>query len=299
MPHQDDELAASDGTRLFAQCWLPEGPSKAVVALVHGFTEHSGRYAKLAGDLNGQGYAVYAVDLRGHGRSAGSRCFVRSFDQYLDDLAALMEWVDRREPQRPLFLLGHSMGGTIAALYAVRQCGGTPAGETPAPQRLHGLVLSGPAVLIRPELFPVLRRLVAPASLLLPWLRVVRMGGRYVSRDPQIVDGFRSDPLVFHGRFPVRTGAEILRAARLVLREAEEIRLPLLVLHGTADRACDCRGSDELYRRAGSDDKTLRLYDGLYHEVFSEPERDQVLADLLPWLDARCEYEYPARSVCR
>jgi alpha-beta hydrolase superfamily lysophospholipase len=276
MSHHEDRFDARDGLSLFEQWWLPDGEPVAAVVIVHGIDEHSGRYARLAGDLNRHGYAVYTMDLRGHGRSAGDRVLIRSFDQYLDDVEVLLERVAARQPGKPLFLLGHSMGGAIVALLGILR-----------PPKVRGLVLSGPAVVVGGRVFPVLRHLARLASLLWPTLRVARMGCRYISRDPAVVEAFRNDPLVFHGRFPVRTGAEILRAAKRIHSGMGKLRLPLLILHGTKDFSTDPEGSRLLAAHAGSADKTLRLYPGLYHEVFSEPEREQVVADLLAWLDAR------------
>jgi alpha-beta hydrolase superfamily lysophospholipase len=199
---------------------------------------------------------------------------VRAFDDYLDDVDVLLDRVIARQPGKPLFLLGHSMGGAIVALLGILR-----------PPKVRGLILSAPAVQIGGGVFPVLRRLASFASKVWPSLRLVRMGCRFISRDPAIVQAFRNDPLVFHGRFPVRTGAEILRAAKRIQTDANRLTLPLLVLHGTGDFATDPQGSRLLVARAGSSDKTLRLYTGLYHEVFSEPEREQVVADLLAWLD--------------
>jgi len=169
------------------------------------------------------------------------------------------------------------MGGEIAAFWAIdRQ------------PEVTGIALSAPALSVASNVFPLLRRFAQPIARWLPRLRLVRFGCRNLSRDPSVVDAFRSDPLAFHGRFPVRTGAEILRVGPWVLDRAEAISAPLLVLQGTGDRVVDPRGADDLVRRAGSPDKTLRRYDGLFHEVLSEPEREQVFADLAGWLDARC-----------
>jgi acylglycerol lipase len=276
MPHHETHFAGYDGLDLYQQCWLPEAESAAVVAVVHGVNEHSGRYARLAEALNRRGYAVYAMDLRGHGKSAGPRAEIRSFDEYLDDLALFLDRVAQCEPGKPLFLLGHSMGGAIAALFV-----------TIRRSRLHGLVLSAPAVLVGGRVFPVLRHLAALFSRITPRLRFVRMGCRFISRDPQIIAEFKRDPLVFHGRFPVRTGAEILRAAKQIQATVQQLELPLLILHGTGDIVTDCEGSRRLHLGAGSHDKTLYLYEGLYHEVLSEPEKEKVIGDLLAWLDAR------------
>jgi alpha-beta hydrolase superfamily lysophospholipase len=278
--HQETHFAARDGLRLYEQCWLLDGPSQAAVVIVHGINEHSGRYARLAADLTGRGYAVYMMDLRGHGRSDGDRVMIRSFDEYLDDVEVLLERVAEREPGKALFLLGHSMGGAIVALLAIER-----------PPRIRGLILSSPALRIGGRVFPILRKLAAFFSVVWPTLRVVGIGHRFISHDPAVVAAFENDPLVFHGRLPVRTGAEILRAASRIQTHMEAVRLPLLILHGTGDFITDPNGSRQLYRRANSSDKTLRLYPALYHEVFSEPERDQALADLLGWLDARRESE--------
>jgi alpha-beta hydrolase superfamily lysophospholipase len=146
-------------------------------------------------------------------------------------------------------------------------------------------------VRIGSHVFPVLRHLAGIVGLLLPRLRLVRLGCRCISRDPQVVEDFKNDPLVFHGRFPVRTGAEIFRTARRLEAEAAALKLPLLILHGTADAACDVEGSRLLHLRAGSHDKTLHLYEGLYHEVLSEPERDRVLGDVIAWMNRRRKAE--------
>jgi alpha-beta hydrolase superfamily lysophospholipase len=276
MSHVEDRFHSRDGLELHEHRWLPRLPADAAVVVVHGINEHAGRYARVAEALNEHGYAVYAMDLRGHGRSTGPRALVYSFDEYLADLDVLLARVREREPEKPLFLFGHSMGGAIAARFVVAR----------QPQHL-GLILSAPAVRIGANVFPVLRHLAGIVGLLFPRLRLVRLGCRYISRDPQVIEDFKNDPLVFHGRFPVRTGAEIFRAAKRVEAEAAALTSPLLILHGTADAACDVEGSRVLHLRAGSRDKTLHLYEGLYHEVLSEPERERVLCDMIAWMNRR------------
>ncbi len=276
MSHGCETLSTPDGLRLHLHRWLPKGNPKAVVIIVHGFCEHGGRYGRMAVDLYQHDYAVYAADLRGHGRSLGQRAWVRRFDEYLDDLQLVFEHVAHKYPQLPLFLFGHSMGGAIATLYCLER--------KPLP---CGLILSGPALLIAADVFPWLRRLAALGSALCPRLRIARMGCRYLSRDEQVVEAFKNDPFVFHERFPIRTGNEVLRAAKRIESLMPRLTLPLLILHGTGDRVADPQGSRRLHDEAASTDKTLQLYEGLYHEVLSEPEREQVLGDLLAWLDAR------------
>jgi alpha-beta hydrolase superfamily lysophospholipase len=278
MPHGETHFNSHDGLQLYEQHWLPGQAVRAVVVVVHGFTEHSGRYARVAEELNEQGYAVYAMDLRGHGRSEGRRCYAGRFEDYLRDLDLLVENVRLREPDRPLILFGHCLGGLIASRWCITR--------QPA---IQGLALSAPALRLRADLYPWLRPFAIFVGQMFPRLRVVRMGFRNISRDPAVVEAVRADPLVFHDRFPVRTISEILRAMRLTAAAFDQIRLPVVVLHGTADRVCAPEGSRELCRRAGSRLRTLHLYEGLYHEVLNEPERAEVMADLLDWLERRVE----------
>lgn len=276
MPHHEDRFEGHDGLSLYRQCWLPENESTAVVILIHGFIEHSGRYAPTADALNRAGYAVYAMDLRGHGKSDGDRAWVRSFDEFVDDLDVLVESVRRREPGKPWFLFGHSMGASIAAHFVLER--------QPEP---NGLVLSAPAVRVGKGVFPILRRLTWLIGRVFPRLKIVAMGSGRLSRDPAVVAAFRDDPLVFHGRFPVRIGSEILTAGQQLYVRAEQIRSPLLVMQGTGDRVVDPKGSRQFFARAGSADKTEKLYEGLYHDLFHEPEQEQVTADLIEWLKDR------------
>ncbi|MBN2580056.1 MAG: lysophospholipase [Pirellulales bacterium] len=276
MKFVEDYFIGRGGVRLYFQGWLPEGPRKATVAVIHGIDEHSGRYARLARRLNTHGYAVYGFDLRGHGRSSGERAWIASFEDFLDDAEAFLQRVRQEAPELPLFLLGHSMGGEVAVWLVLTRY-----------PSLSGLILSAPALRTGGKVFPLLRRLARLVSRIFPRLRLTRLGYRFMSRDPEVIENFRTDPLVNHGKFPVRTGAEILRIMGEIQRRGGQVRLPLLVLHGTGDFVTDYRGSREFYERAASPDKTLRLYDGLYHEIFSEPERDQVIGDVISWLDAR------------
>ncbi len=275
MKHHEDRFAAANGLSLYEQAWFPEGEPQTAVAVVHGFLEHSGRYARLAEILCARGCAVHTYDHQGHGRSEGDRAFVRRFDDYLDDLEIFLNRLaERYAGERPL-LFGHSMGGTIVGLYA--------ATRNPA---ARGIMLSAPAARVGGGVFPLLRRLAGLVSFLAPKLRFVRMGHRYLSRSPEAVEEFRNDPLVFHDRLPVRTGAEVLKAAKRLVEAAGSLKHPLLILQGTGDRVVDPRGAQELYRRTGSTDKTLRFYPDLYHDLLNEPERQQVLDDLVAWLEA-------------
>lgn len=309
MDYREYRLSTDDGLQLHARRWLPGSEPVAVVALVHGLSEHSGRYQTFGEELSGQGFAVYAADLRGHGLSEGPRIFVRSFDIFVADVIHWLEQIRIEQPGRPLFLFGHSMGGLIVAWLAVRCCRETGAGFRILPAELppytagrapvsviedgrdldiRGLIFSAAALRVSDEVAPTLRRIAGAASLLLPTLRVVKIRSKKLSRDPQVVARFESDPLVYHGCMPNRTAGEILGAARRIQKHFQAIRLPFLAMHGTSDVVTDPQGSRQLYQQAVSSDKTLKLYDGLYHDLLHEPERGQIVADVAQWLHGRC-----------
>jgi len=274
--HSTGTHETDDGLGLFEQEWSPAGATKAGVVIVHGFGEHSGRYVHVAEELTRNGYAVSTFDLRGHGQSQGEpRAFVRSFDEHLDDLGHFLSHVRQRHPGLPLFLFGHSMGGTIAALFAIAR----------GPE-IRGLLLSGPSLKLSDKYSPSLIRLAKILSIVFPKLRLLKLDAGAVSRDPEVVENYVSDPLVYHGGVPARTGAELNRAMERIRQRMEVLRLPLLIMHGTDDLLADPEGSRQLYERAESGDKALRLYEGLYHEILNEPERAQVLSDMIEWLDA-------------
>ena len=277
MASSSEHFETFDGLRLFARRREPEGrPPRARVLIVHGYAEHSGRYEELVERLLAAGYGVGQFDLRGHGRSEGPRGYVRSFDDYLRDLERFLAREREYDSERPIFVLGHSLGGLIVAHWAV---------DCAAP--VSGVMLSGAALKINEEIHPWLQRLSGLIGAIAPRLPTIRVDERALSHDPEVLRRFREDPLVFHGRMPARTGAEMVRASRQIGDRLPGLTLPVLFMHGTADRLADPQGSRLGYERAASADKSLKLYPGLYHEIFNEPERLQVFDDLIGWLDAR------------
>ena len=286
MAHQRDAFKTVDGLRLYENRWLPDGDPAAVLIVVHGFTEHSGRYAQAAERLNQGGYAVVAMDLRGHGRSEGFRAFIKTFDQYVDDLDVQLARTRQRWPDKPLFLFGHSMGGTIVLRWALTRQATTQKAIVQK-ANVRGIVLSAPALQVADGLFPILRRLAGLVAHILPWLKVVRLGSNRISRDPDVVADFQNDPLVFHDRFSVQTGAEILRVLGELEEGFAELKLPFLLLQGTDDKVVAPSACRRLIAKAKSADKELRLYDGFYHDLLHEIDRETVLEDIVDWLDAR------------
>jgi alpha-beta hydrolase superfamily lysophospholipase len=275
-PAGEDSISTEDGLRLHTQYWSPSSAPKATVALVHGYGEHCGRYDHVAKTFLERETAVYAYDQRGYGRSDGPRAYVDSFEKYLDDLARFLEYVRSRQPNCPLFLFGHSMGGLVVLKYALER-----------QPSVRGLLLSAPAIEINPDLAPLLRRLAHWIGRLFPRLPTTRSPEGAISRDPAVVEEAQNDPLNYHGRVLARTGAEMLRAGEEVRDSLHELNTPFLVLHGTADTLASPEWSRRLYERAATTDKTIQLYEGLYHETFNEPEQDEVLADLGDWLCER------------
>jgi alpha-beta hydrolase superfamily lysophospholipase len=258
---------------LFECVWLPDSPPRGTVVLVHGYAEHCGRYDHVAAYLTGRGYAVYALDLRGHGRSEGPRTLVRSFNEYLDDVDALLARV-REHASAPLFLLGHSMGGCIVSLSAVTR--------RPA---VAGIVLSG-AVLQPPRgVQALLLRVLALVAKPFPRLGLTTLDSALVSRDPAEVAKYDADPLNYRGKVPLGTAIAMMRAVGMIRKRAPSITAPLLILHGSTDGLADPEGSHWLYEHAGSGDKMRKVYEGLYHEILNEPEKDLVMSDIAAWLD--------------
>jgi acylglycerol lipase len=271
--HTDGRFPGAAGGEIYWQAWLPDAPS-AVVLLCHGYAEHGGRYAHVAARLNEAAYAVYALDHRGHGRSDGTPGNVESFEVVRADLAQLRGLVGERHPHLPVFLLGHSLGGLIALDYAI------DGGE----DGLAGLLLSGAAV--DPSVGSAVEKLIAPViSRVLPNLPVSVLDANAVSRDPAVVAAYVADPLNYHGKVRARSGAETLGAIGRVERGLAGLTLPTLVMHGTEDRLVAPAGSQMVVDRIGSEDLTAKFYDGLFHEIFNEPEQDAVLDDLVDWLD--------------
>jgi len=266
----------ANGGRLFERSWQPGGAPKAAVIVVHGYAEHSGRYDHVGATLAAAGYAVYAYDHRGHGRSEGERALVRSVDAYLDDLDVFVARIAAQHAAHaPVFLLGHSMGGAIVTLYAIER--------RPA---VRGVLLSGAATGAS-ERLGWRGRLVSVLGRILPKLPLVKLDAATVSRDAGVVRLYDADPLNYRGKMKAGLVRAMMRGGQRIARGASTINSPLLVMHGTGDALVPADASTRLFENVSSEDKTLKLYDGLYHEIFNEPERDAVLADVVAWLDAR------------
>jgi acylglycerol lipase len=283
MRHQEGVFKGVRGMGLYYQGWLPEGEIRAVLLVAHGLAEHSGRYMNLVNRFVPHGYAVYGIDHLGHGRSEGRRLFVERFTDYTEPLKAYLDMVRCRQPDKPVFLVGHSMGGLIGALHLLAH-----------QERLAGAVLSGPAVKAPGNIPAAIIFAGRALSVLFPGAGLVPpVDAEGVCRDPAVVAAYLADPLVCRGKITARLGAEILDAMERLRRESVRITLPLLIVQGSADKLVDPAGARLLCDSVASIDKKLIVYEGLYHEVFNEPERNRVLADVEAWLETHLESRNP------
>ena len=280
MKHQEGSFKGIRDANIYYQYWLPEGEPKAVLFIVHGLAEHSGRYMNVVNHFVPLGYAVYGIDHVGHGKSDGARVYVERFEDYTDTLKTYFDMVRDWQPEKPIILVGHSMGGLIGSSYLLDH-----------QAELSGAVISAPLLKTSDNVSPALVFIGKVLSTLMPRFGLVDLEADGVCRDPAVVQAYVSDPLVHTGKTTARLGAELLKTMQHVIAEAARVTLPILILQGGADKIVDPDGAQILYTSVSSTDKTIHVYDGCYHEVFNEPERDQVLGDVETWLEARLALE--------
>jgi alpha-beta hydrolase superfamily lysophospholipase len=264
-----------DKTLLYEHWWRPERDPKAGIVLVHGLAEHSGRYYPFIRTLLDHGYAVDTFDLRGHGQSKGIPVFVRAFDEYLSDLDVFLDRVRARLPGKPVFLVGCSMGGGIVSLYSILH----------SPQ-VRGVILIGPTVRINQSLSPLLQKLSGVVGRFFPHLKMLKINHRLVSRDQAVQEAYDRDPLVYRSGLKARLGAELIRSTERIQAQVQDFSFPVLLLQGGGDKLVDPEAIQWFYDSISSVDRTLKVYEGLYHEVLNEPEKDLVEQDVLSWLDS-------------
>ncbi len=267
-------FTGAGGVPIFATSWLPEGAPRDHLVLAHGYAEHLGRYRAVAKVFTDAGYAVHALDHRGHGKSGGTRAVIDSFANADADIDQLVDRVRRESGFARIKLVGHSMGGSLALNYALNH-----------PEKLSGLVLSGPA--IGGGLPKVQALLLSLISRIAPALGMIQLDAEAVSRDPQVVADYKADPLVFLGKVPARTAREMMHAISTYPARVGSMQLPCLLMHGSADSLVLAKDAQPVFDAIASPDKTVRIFDGLYHEIFNEPERLEVLGIVKDWLDAR------------
>lgn len=272
------------GVKIFFRWWRPIGTPRGVVAIIPGFNSHSGYYPWVGNQLALQNLAVYAVDLRGRGKSDGERFYVEKFADYVSDVAAMVALARSREPGLPVFLLGHSAGGVLACLYALDH-----------QNELAGLIAESFAFQLPAPDFAlaVLKGLGHVA----PHAHVLHLKNEDFSRDASVVEAMNADSLIAHETQPTQTVAELIRADERLKQAFPALTIPLLILHGTADRAAKPAGSQFFYDTAGSSNKTLRLYEGSVHDPLNDLDKETVMGDIKGWIAAQLSTPRSERSV--
>jgi acylglycerol lipase len=273
MKHTEGTFKGVRDANIYYQAWLPDGDVKAVLFVVHGLGEYCGRYMNVVNHFVPLGYAVYGLDHLGHGKSDGGREIIERFEDYTGPLTTYYNMVKEWQPGKPVFILGHSMGGLITSYYLLDN-----------QDKFKGAIISAPAIKIGESVPPATITLSKILSAIAPKAGVLALDATAISRDPEVVNKYVNDPLVFHGKTPARLAAEMLKAMMRVTAEVEKISLPFIAIQGGSDKLVDPGGVQLLKEKASSKDKTIKVYDGLYHEVFNEPERAIVLQDVERWL---------------
>lgn len=264
------------GVRIVYDVWTPDTPPAGVVVLAHGFGEHARRYDHVARHFGDAGLVTYALDHRGHGRAGGRRVRLRDISEFTGDYRTLVGIAAAEHPGLPLTVLGHSMGGAIVFAYGAEH-----------PGEYDLMVLSGPVVAAQAQVSKLTAAVGKAIGSLLPDLPIEPIDPDAVSRDPDVVADYKADPLVFRGKVPAGIGKALVGVGESMPRRARTITAPLLVVHGEDDRLVPAAGSRRLVECVGSTDVELKIYPRLFHEVFNEPEREQVLDDVTGWIQAR------------
>jgi acylglycerol lipase len=271
----EEQIGNNGGPGIFLRSWRPTGRDpRAVVIICHGVNSHGGQYRWSAEQLVANGYAVYALDLRGRGRSEGERFYVEHVSEYVNDVDSVVQIAKARHRGLPLFLLGHSAGGVVSCTHALAH-----------QDQLAGLICESFAFQVPAPDFAL--SLIKGVSRIAPRLRALRLKNEDFSRDPKAVEALNADPLTQNEAQPAKTVAALVRADERLRKEFPRITLPVFILHGTADKATVPGGSQFFYDTAGSRDKTLKLYEGHFHDLLNDVGKEAVIADIKGWIEAR------------
>jgi acylglycerol lipase len=275
MKHVDGHFKSLGHANIHYQAWIPDGHLKAILLLVHGLGEYCGRYMNHVNHFVPLGYAIYGLDHFGHGKSDGEREVIERFDDYTAPLTVYYQMIKGWHPDTPVFIFGHSMGGLITCCCLLEH-----------QADFKGAILSAPSIKVSGNISPISIAIGRILSQITPKAGVLSLDATAVSRDPDVVEAYVNDPLVFHGKTPARLAAEIFNAMIRLRAEMENITLPLIIVQGSEDKLVDPQGAQLLYNKVGSRDKTLNIYEGLYHEIHNEPERSIMFKDVENWLAA-------------
>ncbi len=267
----------NDDITFYMQGWEVDGTPKAIVCLVHGLGEHSGRYAHVGKALNDAGYSLFGFDLRGHGQSGGPRGHFPSLQTVLNDIHNFVNFQRQNHPGLPVFLYGHSLGGLLTLAYTLQH-----------PEGLQGVIVTGAGLRSALQEQKAKVALVKTLGSLLPALSIKsELEVQGLSHDPAVIQAYTSDPLV-HDKVSLGLGKAGLEAIDLCFRRAADFKPPLLIMHGAADRITYASGSEDFAKLAAQTNRdiTLKLWEGLYHEIHNEPQQAEVLRVMIEWLNA-------------
>ena len=270
---REETIDSAKGLKIFVRSWVPPSTPGAVVVLCHGVNAHGGQYLWVADRLVAAGYAVFALDLRGRGKSEGERFYVEDIADYVSDLANTIALAKSRHAGLPVYLLGHSAGGVVSATYVLDN-----------QSQLAGFICESFAFQVPAPGFALAA--IKALSHIAPRLPVLKLKNEDFSRDPKAVAALNSDPLTAHEVQPAITVAALVRADERLHDAFPTITLPLLIMHGTDDKATVCKGSQFFYDTAGAKDKTLKLYEGHFHDLLNDVGKEQAMADVLQWISA-------------
>jgi len=273
MKRTEFKFKTFDGLQLFGQSWQPEDRPRAVVCLVHGMGEHSGRYAHVADALIQAGYILFTFDIRGHGKSSGLRGHTPSYEALMKDISSLLEVANKQFPQLSSFLYGHSLGGNLVLNYILRR-----------QSHLKGVIATDPwlRLAFEPPRFKIILAQITNYI----WPSFSQKNGldtKVLSHDPEVVYAYENDPLV-HDHISARMFISIYQAGQWALEHASELPIPLLLMHGGDDKLSSVEASREFADKI-TKNCTLKIWDGLYHEIHNEPEKEKVFKFLIDWLD--------------
>ena len=275
MIHSEGTFSGHKDHQIYHQSWVPDNEPHALILLVHGLGEHSSRYGNVVERLVPKGYAIYALDHIGHGRSEGARKYADSFSVFTDTLTLYLAKIKAWHPNLPIYLLGHSLGGLIGAMYLLEH-----------QADFAGAVLSSPALKVHGVVSPLLLMTGKVLSIVWPTAGLIALNSEAASRDPAVLEANRLDPLMARKKTTARLGLEMYKAMHKIDAESATLTLPMLILQRSDDMIVNPEGATAFFDKISSHQKTLKMYDGLYHEVFNEPEREVVLTDLENWLEA-------------
>ncbi len=259
---------------IYYQYWLPESPPRAILLIVHGLNEHCGRYQHLTEYFTGAGFGVYGFDLIGHGKSDGTRSFVRNFATFTNPILTILDLITEQHPDLPIYLTGHSLGGLIGAKFLIDH-----------QDKISGAILSGSLVSVPEYVSDLTIKIGTIISKIIPKFRLIGIDKSGLSRDPQVVANYINDPLVYNGKSTARISSVINDGISYVEEKGSTISSPILILHGGQDRICDPSWSTYLHNLVSSQQNQLIIYDELFHEIYNEPEQETVFKDVLNWLN--------------